>query len=1176
MLTSACSKRKGLDKALHQIEEAIKRPKTDAAARKLISDLQDLLSRTQGHSARSEIEETSDDSERSRTRSPPQGATAGDNLALDDAENPLQVLARASDLQFSPAECRDAPRLSTSSVSQSSLRPHSSPNEDLPIARSFFVPVKAKLDLGPDMDPIELGLTTLHEAELLFSFFYENLAHTRWGLDPTVHTVSFVRSQSAFLFTSMLAAAARFHPSTAALSKRLTRHCTSLAYKVIAQRYRSVEIVLAFMVNVPWMAPGSSSGDDDTCSYIAMALTVALDLSLNKIVTPSTGFDSTLQSRLAKADCIDAKRALHMDGFEAVDPASEWGRRLLRRRERTWIALFVLERGVCLARGRSYTVPPAALIENCDRWHISDIADSRDGPMNSMAVLRRNLDELLKKVKSRCDSCRLGDIGSEAAQSIKKLIEDFYHQWYAAWALEIGGPSRCLPPYVEILVTHTQLSTYGGVINHPTAPLEVKRFFRAAGLSSALNVMRAAIQGESRLKSMPNNTVIMIAFAACSALSLSVTPADSRSSLAPSVRHLIEETADVLERIGTIPAHREGASVLYGRLLRELVRRAHAGFVSQKHIESAPVESLQPSSTLSDYCPIPSVTQQPMDPSTLWPETLQFSAMSDHQIIDAVNRADSAFGMNIPDVPLDDLMNWDCNTLGTDYPVRCNNVERDCEVQQTLAPKIERGASKLFRNADEAVADLKSGSTILSSGFGLCGVADTLLSAINRRGVENLHSLTAVSNNAGAPGRGGLSTLTQAGQVDRLILSYLGNNKALEKKYLTGKIAIELCPQGTLAERLRAGGAGIPAFFTPTGAHTLLQAGEIPVRLDESGKVLERGTPRETRIFNGKTYLMETALTGDVAILRAWKADEAGNCVFRYTTKAFGPIMAKAATLTIVEAENIVPVGSIDPNDVDLPGIFVDRVVPATAEKHIEIKKLRSPENEDAGKSSRDPDMLQRNRIARRAAKELKQGYYVNLGVGIPTLAPSFLPEGVKVWVQSENGILGMGPYPTEDEVDPDIINAGKETVTLMPGAATFDSTESFGMIRGGHVDVSILGALQVSAKGDLANYMIPGKVFKGMGGAMDLISNPDQTKIIVATSHNAKDGSPKVVADCSLPLTGANCVSTIITELCVFQVDRSKGELLLTELAPGVEVEEVRSKTGANFAVAEKLEIME
>ncbi|KAL4868948.1 hypothetical protein BDV12DRAFT_89971 [Aspergillus spectabilis] len=496
--------------------------------------------------------------------------------------------------------------------------------------------------------------------------------------------------------------------------------------------------------------------------------------------------------------------------------------------------------------------------------------------------------------------------------------------------------------------------------------------------------------------------------------------------------------------------------------------------------------------------------------------------------------------------------------------------------QPNRAPVIDRAASKLFKNADEAVADLESGSTILSSGFGLCGVADTIISAIGRRGADKIHSLTAVSNNAGAPGKGGLSTLTHSGQVNRLIISYLGNNKALEQKYLTGNIAIELCPQGTLAERLRAGGAGIPAFYTPTGAHTFLQDGKIPVRLDASGNVLEHGKPRETRVFNNKKYLMETALTGDVAILRAWKADEAGNCVFRYTTKAFGPIMAKAATLTIVESENIVPVGSIDPDDVDLPGIFVDRIVPATSEKHIEILKLRKPQDSGSAAETDSPAIVQRNRIAKRAAKELKQGYYVNLGVGIPTLAPSMLPEGVKVWIQSENGILGMGSYPSEDEVDADIINAGKETVTLVPGAATFDSTESFGMIRGGHVDVSILGALQVSANGDLANYMIPGKVFKGMGGAMDLISNPDQTKIVVATSHIAKDGSSKIVSECALPLTGANCVSTIITELCVFQVDRQKGELTLTELAPGVDVDEIREKTGAPFRIADKLGVME
>lgn len=202
---------------------------------------------------------------------------------------------------------------------------------------------------------------------------------------------------------------------------------------------------------------------------------------------------------------------------------------------------------------------------------------------------------------------------------------------------------------------------------------------------------------------------------------------------------------------------------------------------------------------------------------------------------------------------------------------------------------------------------------------------------------------------------------------------------------------------------------------------SLLQDGKIPVRLSPSGKVLEGGRPRETRIFNGKTYLMETALPGDVAILRAWKADKAGNCVFRYTTKAFGPIMAKAARLTIVEAENIVELGELDANEVDLPGIFVDRIVPATAEKQIDILKLREEESGsgDGGAAAVSPAQEKRNRIARRAAKELKDGFYVNLGVGLPTLAPSYVPEGRKVWLQSENGILGMGPYPTKDEVDP-------------------------------------------------------------------------------------------------------------------------------------------------------------
>ncbi|PHH71627.1 hypothetical protein CDD82_6404 [Ophiocordyceps australis] len=282
--------------------------------------------------------------------------------------------------------------------------------------------------------------------------------------------------------------------------------------------------------------------------------------------------------------------------------------------------------------------------------------------------------------------------------------------------------------------------------------------------------------------------------------------------------------------------------------------------------------------------------------------------------------------------------------------------------------------------------------------------------------------------------------------------------------------------------------------------------------------------------------------------------------------------MAKAARLTIVEAEEIVETGQIDPNDVDLPGIFVDRIVRSTKEKQIELLKIRDA-GECSAPASRDAAQQRRMRIGQRAAKELRQGFYVNLGVGIPTLAATFIPPGRTVWIQSENGILGMGPYPTRDEVDADIVNAGKETVTLVPGASCFDSSESFGMIRGGHIDVSILG---VSAAGDLANFMIPGKVFKGMGGAMDLVANPDNTKIVVATEHVAKDGSSKIVKECRLPLTGARVVSTIITDLCVFQVNRKLGSLTLTELAPGVSLDQVRSKTEAPFDVADQIMSME
>ncbi|KAI9628995.1 hypothetical protein KEM48_011246 [Puccinia striiformis f. sp. tritici PST-130] len=482
--------------------------------------------------------------------------------------------------------------------------------------------------------------------------------------------------------------------------------------------------------------------------------------------------------------------------------------------------------------------------------------------------------------------------------------------------------------------------------------------------------------------------------------------------------------------------------------------------------------------------------------------------------------------------------------------------------------QIKRSTGKVFRSADEAIVDVKSNSLIASSGFGLCGTPDTLIEAVAQR--PEIKNLTLISNNAGID-KSGLALLLHSGQITKLIGSYIGANKLVS----------------TLAEKCRAGAAGIPAFYTPTGYGTPVQTGLIPIRYSaqDPSKVEIPGEKREVREFDGKQYLLERAIKADYAFVHVWKADKFGNCVFRYSAQNFGGVMARNARVTIVEAEEIVEPGEIDPDQVHLPGIFVNRIVPATAKKQIERIVLRSGTHDQSSSNSTiksesnmktdDPKLaakIKRELIAGRAAQELKDGMYVNLGIGMPMLVPEFLKPDTNIHLQSENGIIGMGPYPTAEEVDGDIVNAGKETVTLLPGASTFDSSESFAMIRGGHVDVSILGAMQVSRSGDLANFMIPGKSVKGMGGAMDLVSNPDSTKVMIVMDHCDKHGVSKLVNDCQLPLTGTRCVSQVITDLAVFDIDRIAGKMTLVDLQPGVTLQEVQEKTDAEFEIGANL----
>ena len=468
--------------------------------------------------------------------------------------------------------------------------------------------------------------------------------------------------------------------------------------------------------------------------------------------------------------------------------------------------------------------------------------------------------------------------------------------------------------------------------------------------------------------------------------------------------------------------------------------------------------------------------------------------------------------------------------------------------------------SKVVATAADAVRDVEPGMAVMVGGFAVIhGWPNTLLQALSGHGAGEL---TIIANTLGF-GRYSPQVLAERELIRRFIGSFgsfLGRKTASEDQMLAGKLEVELVPQGTFVERIRAGGAGIAAFYTPTGVATIADTAE-----------------KEKRVFNGRPHLLESALRADFALLRATRADELGNLTVSGVGQNFNVAMATAADTVVAEVEEIVPSGSLAPEAIHVPGIYVDRVVREEIPREEVMAEVfalgRDPTRGD--RAPREIAGLPRDLMALRVARIIAGAGYrsVNLGIGLPTLVGGWLDEvGAPALLHAENGLYGYVSVDDLNAWDPNYYNAGGQPVAPVAGAAAFDSTVAFAMARGGHLDAIVLGAFQVSAAGDLANWRLPGAGIGGIGGAMDLIAG--RVPVIVLMEHTTSSGEPRLVSRCSYPLTGAGCVSTIVTNLAL--IDVTPDGLVLREIAPGVTPADVRGATGCPIEIPPEPPLME